>query len=237
MILNLLVAFSAGFISFLSPCVLPLIPGYISYISGQSLNQLSKKKQSVLLKTIYFSLGFSIIFIAFGATASFIGKLLINHSNLLRIVAGVIIIFFSLQLIGIINLSILNKEKRYYTKNYVDNFVFPILVGAAFGFGWTPCIGPFLGSILALASVEETFYKSLLLLIFYSLGLAIPFIISGYAINRFLGFSKRMKNYTTIATRFGGIILLITGALIITNQLQIIGFYILETLPFLQNFG
>ena len=237
MILNLIIAFGAGLISFLSPCVLPLIPGYISYISGESLGDIVEKQKKILLKTILFSLGFSLIFISFGATASFVGNLLLEYSNSLRIVAGLVIIIFSLQLIGILNLNFLNKEKRIYTKNYSNNLFFPLMVGAAFGFGWTPCIGPFLGSILALASVEETFYKSLLLLIFYSLGLAIPFIISGYAINRLLSFSKRMKSYTTIATRLGGIILLITGGLIITNQLQIIGFYILETLPFLQNFG
>ena len=127
--------------------------------------------------------------------------------------------------------------KKYYTKNYVDNFIFPILVGFAFGFGWTPCIGPFLGSILALAAVEETFYKSLLLLIFYSLGLAIPFIISGYGINRLFSFSNKIRNYYKIITKSGGIILLITGTLIVTNQIQVIAFYILETLPFLQNFG
>ena len=169
MIINLLLAFLAGFISFLSPCVLPLIPGYISYISGQSLNEVIEKKQSVLFKTIYFSIGFSIVFIVFGAAASFVGKLFIEYANLLRIIAGLIIIIFSLQLIGIINLNQLNKEKKFYTKKYSNNIFFPILVGAAFGFGWTPCIGPILGSILVLASVKETIAESILLLSFYSL--------------------------------------------------------------------
>ena len=124
MILNLLIAFSAGFISFLSPCVLPLIPGYISYISGQTLNELVKKKQSVLLKTIYFSLGFSIIFIIFGVTASFLGKLFITYSKELRMVAGIIIILFSLQLIGIIKLNLLNKEKNIIQKNIMKILFF-----------------------------------------------------------------------------------------------------------------
>ena len=234
---NLTLAFFAGLLSFLSPCVLPLIPGYISYISGQNLNELAVNKKNVLLKSIFFSLGFSFVFIIFGATASLLGKVFITYSNELRIIAGLIIILFSLQFIGIIKLNILNKEKKYYTKKFNKNLFFPILVGAAFGFGWTPCIGPVLGSILALAAVEETFYKSILLLIFYSLGLAIPFILSGYAMNRFLIVSKNLKKLMPVITKTGGSILLITGLLILTNQLQILGYYILEIFPKLSNLG
>ena len=234
---NLTLAFFAGLLSFLSPCVLPLIPGYISYISGQNLNELAVNKKNVLLKSIFFSLGFSFVFIIFGATASLLGKVFITYSNELRIIAGLIIILFSLQFIGIIKLNILNKEKKYYTKRFNNNLFFPILVGAAFGFGWTPCIGPVLGSILALAAVEETFYKSILLLIFYSLGLAIPFILSGYAMNRFLIVSKNLKKLMPVITKTGGSILLITGLLILTNQLQVLGYYILEIFPILSNLG
>ena len=237
MILNLLVAFSAGFISFLSPCVLPLIPGYISYISGQALDEIIKDNKSVLLKTIFFSIGFSIVFISFGITASFIGKLLISYSNQLRIIAGIIIILFSLQFIGLINLKILNSETRFFTKNYNDNLIFPIIVGAAFGFGWTPCIGPVLGSILALAAIEENISKGILLLSFYSLGLAIPFIISGILINKFLFFSKSFRKYISTITKFGGGILLLTGIAILTDRLQIFGFFILEYFPSMGNIG
>ncbi len=237
MILNLLIAFSAGFISFLSPCVLPLIPGYISYISGQTLNEITKDNKSVLLKTIFFSIGFSIVFIFFGVTASFIGKLLINYSNQLRIIAGIIIIIFSLQFIGLINLKILNSETRFFTKNYNDNLIFPLIVGAAFGFGWTPCIGPVLGSILALAAIEENITKGILLLSFYSLGLAIPFVISGVLIDKFLFFSKSFRKYISIITKVGGAILLLTGIAILTGQLQVLGFFILEYFPSLGNIG
>jgi len=236
-ILNLLVAFSAGFISFLSPCVLPLIPGYISYISGQALDKIIKDNKSVLLKTIFFSIGFSIVFISFGITASFIGKLLISYSNQLRIIAGIIIILFSLQFIGLINLKILNSETRFFTKNYNDNLIFPIIVGAAFGFGWTPCIGPVLGSILALAAIEENISKGILLLSFYSLGLAIPFIISGILIDKFLFFSKSFRKYISTITKVGGAILLLTGIAILTGQLQVLGFFILEYFPSLGNIG
>ena len=237
MILNLVIAFGAGLISFLSPCVLPLIPGYVSYISGESLGDIVEKQKKILLKTILFSLGFSLVFISFGATASFIGNLLLEYSNSLRIVAGLVIIIFSLQLIGILNLNFLNKEKRIYTKNYSNNLFFPFIVGAAFGFGWTPCIGPVLGSILVLAATESSIGKGILLLSFYSLGLAIPFVLSGYGISKFLEFSKNFKKNTRRISIAGGIVLLITGVLIIANKLQIIGYFLLEALPFLGNIG
>tara|TARA_A100001015_G_C14768283_1_gene624190 strand:- start:92 stop:805 length:714 start_codon:yes stop_codon:yes gene_type:complete len=231
------IAFGAGFISFLSPCVLPLIPGYISYISGQNLEQIVEKKQKILAKTIIFSLGFSLVFISFGATASYFGSFLINYSDTLRIIAGIIIIIFSLQIMGVLKLNILNKEKRFYTKNYSNNLFFPFLVGTAFAFGWTPCIGPVLGSILTLAAVETSIAQGVILLSFYSLGLAIPFILSGYAITKFLSVSKNLKSKMRLISLIGGSILLITGILILTNVLQIVGFYLLEIFPFLENFG
>ena len=233
---ELLIAFSAGLISFLSPCVLPLIPGYISFISGQSLNELLESKKINLLPLLLFSLGFSFVFIIFGATASVLGKFLLQNSNILRVIAGLIIIIFSLQLIGILNINLLNTEKKFYTKKS-NNIFFSFIIGMAFGFGWTPCIGPILGSILALASTEETILRAIILLSFYSLGLAIPFILSGYLIQKFLVFSKNFKKNINLVSKIGGIILLITGILILTNQLQILGYSILNILPFLQNFG
>ncbi len=230
-------AFMAGIISFLSPCVLPLIPAYISYISGTSVKQLAEKKNLVLIKTIFFTLGFSLVFITLGSAASYLGKFFLNNSLTLRIIAGIIIIFFSLQFIGIINFKFMNKDLRIFTNNYSNNLFFPLLLGAAFGFGWTPCIGPVLGSILVLATIEESFNKSLLLLSFYSLGLAIPFVVSGVLINKFLFFSKNFKKHILLITKIGGFILLLTGIAILTNQLQTFGFFILEYFPFLENFG
>ena len=234
--IELMIAFGAGLISFLSPCVLPLIPGYVSFITGSTLNEILEKKKIDLLPLVVFSLGFSFVFIIFGATASFLGQILLQNSQILRSIAGVIIIIFSLQLIGILNIKFLNVEKKFYTKKS-NNIFFIFIVGMAFGFGWTPCIGPILGSILALASTEETIYKAILLLSFYSLGLAIPFILSGYLMQKFLLFSKNFKRNINLVTKSGGIVLLITGILILTNQLQILGYYILNYLPFLQNFG
>ena len=234
--IELLIAFGAGLISFLSPCVLPLIPGYVSFISGQSLQELLGSKQIKFLPLILFCIGFSTVFIILGASASFLGQKLLQNSEILRIAAGIIIIIFSLQLVGLINISYLNLEKRFEAKKS-QNILFPYVIGLAFGFGWTPCIGPILGSILALASIEETLSRAILLLSFYSLGLALPFILSGYLIQRFLLFSKNFKKNINIISRIGGIILLVTGILILTNQLQVIGFYIIKIFPFMQNFG
>ena len=234
--IELLIAFGAGLISFLSPCVLPLIPGYISFISGASLNELLTKKSINIIPLILFTLGFSFVFIMFGVAASYLGQVLLQNSQTLRIIAGLVIIVFSLQLIGIINISFLNFEKKIYTKRN-NNIWFSFIVGMAFGFGWTPCIGPILGSILALASTEETIFKATVLLSSYSLGLAIPFILSGYLMQHFLMFSKNFRKNINLVSKIGGVVLLITGILILTNQLQILGYYILNFLPFLQNFG
>ena len=234
--IELFIAFGAGLISFLSPCVLPLIPGYIAFISGSSLNELLEKKRINLIPLVIFSFGFSFVFIIFGATASFLGQILLQNSQTLRIIAGVVIIIFSLQLIGILNIKFLNVEKKIYTKKS-KNIFFIFIVGMAFGFGWTPCIGPILGSILALASTEETILKAITLLTFYSLGLAIPFVMSGYLMQRFLIFSKNFRKNINLVSKIGGVTLLITGTLILTNQLQVLGYYILDYIPFLQNFG
>tara|TARA_B100001093_G_scaffold505737_1_gene563542 strand:+ start:125 stop:832 length:708 start_codon:yes stop_codon:yes gene_type:complete len=233
---ELLISFGAGFISFLSPCVLPLIPGYISFISGQTLQEILKSKQINFLPLILFCVGFSTVFIILGASASYLGQTLLQNSEILRILAGILITIFSLQLIGIINISYLNLEKRFEARKS-HNIMFPYFIGLAFGFGWTPCIGPILGSILALASIEETLSRALILLSFYSLGLAIPFILSGYVIQKFLMFSKNFKKNINLISKIGGITLLITGVLILTNQLQTVGFYILRFFPFMQNFG
>ena len=234
--IELLLAFGAGLISFLSPCVLPLIPGYISYISGNSIKELIDKKNVNLFPMVLFTTGFSIVFIIFGAASTFLGQVLLQNSFELRILAGLIIIILSLHIIGILNIKFLNFEKRIQTKTNT-NFYSPILIGMAFAFGWTPCIGPILGSILVLAATEDSINKGIMLLFFYSLGLAIPFILSGYLIQKFLIFSKNFRKNINLVSKIGGIILLITGILIITNQLQALGYYLLNIFPFLQNFG
>ena len=235
---TLSIAFLAGLISFLSPCVLPLIPGYICYISGTPLEKLiEKKNNSVFIKTVFFSLGFSFVFISLGLTASFLGRFLLDNSNILRIIASIIIIFFSLQLMGVVNFKFMNRDIRIFNYQKRENLTFPLIVGAAFAFGWTPCIGPILGSILTLAAIEENLSRAIILLSFYSLGLAIPFIVSGFLIHKFMLFSKSFRKHISTVAKAGGFILLLTGIAILTGQLQVLGFFILEYFPALGNIG
>jgi cytochrome c-type biogenesis protein len=235
---SLFIAFSAGLISYVSPCVLPLIPGYVSFICGTTLNELnSKSKDFILKRSLIFSLGFSIVFVCLGATASFIGSFLIKNSQILSIASGLIIIFFSLYLLDLFKINFLNKNSGIYNIKFSNNFLFPLIVGIGFGFGWTPCIGPILGSILAYASMENSIYKGISLLSFYSLGLAIPFVISSLIIEKFLLFSKKSKSYLSKIKKFSGIALLITGILIVIQKLQVLGFYLIQVFPFLQKLG
>jgi cytochrome c-type biogenesis protein len=238
MIVSLSIAFFAGLISFISPCVLPLIPGYVSFICGTTLNELdNKSKNFILKKSIFFSLGFSLVFISLGATATFIGSFLLQNSKILSIGSGVIIIFFGMYLLELIKINFLNKSFGNFNIKYSNKLLFPLIVGVGFGFGWTPCIGPILGSILAFASMEDSIYKGILLLSLYSLGLAVPFVLASLLIKRFLLFSKSAKNYLINIKKISGIILIITGILIVTGKLQILGFYLIEYFPILQKLG
>ena len=238
MFISLSIAFFAGLISFISPCVLPLIPGYVSFICGTTLNELdNKSKNFILKKSIFFSLGFSLVFISLGATATFIGSFLLQNSKILSIGSGVIIIFFGMYLLELIKINFLNKSFANLNIQYSNNLLFPFIVGVGFGFGWTPCIGPILGSILAFASLEDSIYKGILLLSLYSLGLAVPFVLSSLLIKKFLIFSKNAKNYLINIKKISGIILIITGILIVTGKLQILGFYLIKYFPILQKLG
>jgi len=238
MIVSLSIAFFAGLISFISPCVLPLVPGYVSFICGTTLNELNlKSKNFIIKKSLIFSLGFSLVFICLGATASFIGSFLLKNSQILSIVSGLIIIFFSLYLLDLIKINFLNKNFGIYNIRFSNNLLFPFVVGVGFGFGWTPCIGPILGSILAYASMENSIYTGIYLLSLYSLGLAVPFVISSLIIEKFLFFSKKSKSYLSKIRKFSGVTLLITGVLIVIQKLQIVGFYLNQIFPFLQKLG
>jgi len=238
MFISLSIAFFAGLISFISPCVLPLIPGYVSFICGTTLNELDlKSKNFILKKSIFFSLGFSLVFVSLGATATFLGSFLLQNSKILSIGSGVIIIFFGMYLLELIKINFLNKSFGNFNIKYSNNLLFPFIVGVGFGFGWTPCIGPILGSILALASMEDLIYKGILLLSLYSLGLAVPFVLSSLLIKKFLIFSKNAKKYLINIKKISGIILIITGIFIVTGKLQILGFYLIEYFPILQKLG
>jgi len=231
-------SFFAGMISFLSPCVLPLIPGYLSFICGTDLENLQKKsKYFILQKSALFVLGFSFIFILLGASSTFFGSFFLAKSQIFSNVIAVIIIIFGLYLTGIINFNFFNNEFRFYISKYSNNFSFPFVVGMGFAFGWTPCIGPILGSILALASLENSLSQGIFLLLIYSIGLGVPFMLAGYYMGNFLLFSKKARKSIMAIQKISGVVLIITGVLIFTSKLQTLGFYILNLFPFLAKLG
>ena len=231
-------SFFAGMISFLSPCVLPLIPGYLSFICGTDLENLQKKsKYFILQKSALFVLGFSLIFVLLGASSTFFGSFFLAKSQIFSNVIAVIIIIFGLYLTGIINFNFFNNEFRFYISKYSNNFSFPFVVGMGFAFGWTPCIGPILGSILALASLENSLSQGIFLLLIYSIGLGVPFMLAGYYMGNFLLFSKKARKSIMTIQKISGVVLIITGVLIFTSKLQTLGFYILNLFPFLAKLG
>ena len=231
-------SFFAGMISFLSPCVLPLIPGYLSFICGTDLENLQKKsKYFILQKSALFVLGFSFIFILLGASSTFFGSFFLAKSQIFSNIIAVIIIIFGLYLTGIINFNFFNNEFRFYISKYSNNFSFPFVVGMGFAFGWTPCIGPILGSILALASLENSLSQGIFLLLIYSIGLGVPFMLAGYYMGNFLLFSKKARKSIMTIQKISGVVLIITGVLIFTSQLQTLGFYIIDFFPFLAKLG
>ena len=231
-------SFFAGMISFLSPCVLPLIPGYLSFICGTDLENLQKKsKYFILQKSALFVLGFSLIFVLLGASSTFFGSFFLAKSQIFSNIIAVIIIIFGLYLTGIINFNFFNNEFRFYISKYSNNFSFPFLVGMGFAFGWTPCIGPILGSILALASLENSLSQGIFLLLIYSIGLGVPFMLAGYYMGNFLLFSKKARKSIMTIQKISGVVLIITGVLIFTSKLQTLGFYILNLFPFLAKLG
>ena len=233
-----LLSFFAGMISFLSPCVLPLIPGYLSFICGTDLENLQKKsKYFILQKSALFVLGFSLIFILLGASSTFFGSFFLAKSQIFSNIIATIIIIFGLYLTGIINFNFFNNEFRFYISKYSNNFSFPFVVGMGFAFGWTPCIGPILGSILALASLENSLSQGIFLLLIYSIGLGVPFMLAGYYMGNFLLFSKKARKSIMTIQKISGVVLIITGVLIFTSKLQTLGFYILDFFPFLAKLG
>ncbi len=223
--LGLGTAFLAGLASFLSPCVLPLIPGYLSFISGLSLDELSKQGDASIFKgaglgSIFFVLGFSVVFIALGASASALGREFFMHRLLLDRIAGGVIILFGLHMSGIVPIRFFYYEKRAQA-HVGPSLLGAFIMGLAFAFGWTPCIGPILGAILALAATQKTLTEGMRLLAVYSLGLGIPFIASAFGIGSFLKLFKRYKSALPWIERLSGLFLVLMGLLIFFNRLPV----------------
>lgn len=222
------IAFMAGVLSFLSPCVLPLIPGYISFLSGLSLEEIQHglERKKVLKKTgftsLCFVIGFSVIFTLLGASASFIGKLLSSHINIFTRIAGILIVILGLHILGILKIKLFNIEKRFRVKRFSPGPFGAFFVGVAFAFGWTPCIGPILAGILAIAATQSTVMKGMLLLSIYSLGLGIPFIITGFGVGLFMKFFQRYKRFIRWGEIVAGVLLVAIGLLIFTDNLVLL---------------
>lgn len=235
---TLLAAFAAGFLSFVSPCVLPLIPGYISFVSGVSLEEMrgdanvpAASRAQVFVTSLAFVVGFSIVFIALGASATAVGKFLFAKLPLLSKIAGVLLIVFGLHTMGAFRIAFLEQEKRVHAQRKPAGLLGALLVGIAFAFGWTPCIGPILGGILAIAGSRNTIGEGVLLLAVYSLGLGIPFLLTSLAINQFFSAAKRIRKHYHAIEVASGALLIAIGVLIITGQLTLIVRYLQPYLP------
>jgi cytochrome c-type biogenesis protein len=232
---TLFAAFVAGVLSFISPCVLPLIPGYISFVSGATLEEMREgtrsSRRQVLITSLAFVLGFSIVFVALGASASAVGRFMFRNAPILEKIAGAIIIVFGLHLMGVFRLRFLEVEKRLQSNRKPAGPLGALLVGLAFAFGWTPCIGPILGGILLVAGSRETVAEGVVLLAVYSLGLGVPFLLTSLAIDRFFLVSKAIRrHYHTIELVSGGLLVAV-GVLIFTDQLTVIVRYLTPYLP------
>ncbi len=241
--ISIYMAFAAGLISFLSPCVLPLVPGYISFISGVSFTEIRaqgdsaalprKEKRKILNNSIFFIIGFSIVFILLGASATWLGNFLASKMSVLTRLAGLVVIFFGIYKMGLIRTNLFYKEARFEVKHKKFGYIGAGLIGAAFAFGWTPCIGPILAGILAYAGTLEKVNQGVFLLAVYSLGLGIPFLLTAMGINRFWSFFSRIKKYLRILEVGGGVVMVILGLMIFTNKLILIP----GLLPFLNQFA
>ncbi len=226
--LTFLVAMAAGLLSFLSPCVLPLFPSYISFVAGVSFDEIQgtvanpRTRRAILLNSLLFILGFSLVFIALGAGATLLGQVLFRQQSIIRKIGGVFVILMGLYVAGWLRIPFLMREWRMDLKDRPTGYLGALMVGVTFAAGWTPCIGPILGSILTLASVSQTASTGILMLVAYSLGLAIPFLVSSLAIHRFVAFFDRFKRFFPLVTRGSGLILIALGVLLVSDYFTVL---------------
>jgi cytochrome c-type biogenesis protein len=237
-------ALIAGLLSFLSPCVLPLVPPYLCFLGGTTFDQLTGKDETpshvyttVVLSSVAFVLGFTTVFVMLGATATTLGQLVAENLPVLAKIAGVIIIIAGLHFLGVIHIPILHREARYQAEARPTGLVGAYIIGLAFAFGWTPCIGPVLGAILAVAAGEDSVSQGVSLLFVYSLGLGIPFILAALAIKPFMNAMQRFRGHLAIVEKVLGGFLVLTGMLFLTDSMTLIAGWILQTFPGLATIG
>ena len=216
--LGLFVAFAAGLLSFLSPCVLPLVPSYVGFLTGMSLPELGARRRFALLHALCFVAGFSLIFVLLGASATALGRTLRFYQVWLTRAGGVLIIVFGLYCLGVLKVGVLQMERRIQLQDKPVGFLGSVLVGMAFGAGWTPCIGPILGAILSLATVEQDLARGMMLLGAYSAGLAVPFLLAALAVESFLEWFQRFRKYLPWVMRISGVLLIAVGVLMVTGE-------------------
>ena len=236
--ITLLTAFAAGILSFLSPCVLPLLPGYISFISGETIESLTagdKKAPRVkaVLGAVFFGIGFTLVFVILGAGATKAGQLLQEYKLVFGRVAGVVIIIFGLHMLGIFRLKFLMMQKKwnYNKKGGAPFFIEAFLLGVAFVFGWTPCLGPVIAAIFAMASQEETVRQGIVLLVSYGMGLWVPFLISAFMVGHIIGFMRRAGKIVVVVEKLSGLLLVAIGLLMVTDKLKYVSAYLVNMFP------
>jgi cytochrome c-type biogenesis protein len=233
----------AGLVSFLSPCVLPLVPPYLCYMAGVSLDQLTGKaeeriaRRTVVLSALAFVFGFSTVFVILGATASALGEVVRSHLEALSLIGGLVIIVMGLHFLGVLRIGLLSRELRVQVGSTPAGPAGSYVMGLAFAFGWTPCIGPVLGAILAVAGTEQTVGRGAGLLAAYSVGLGIPFLVAGFFAGPFMHFLRRFRGHLGTVEKVMGGLLVVTGVLFITGQISMISYWLLSTFPALGNIG
>lgn len=235
--LSLFLAFLAGLLSFLSPCVLPLLPSYLAFITGLSFEELIRQgssrqtRQLILTHSLLFIMGFSFLFTLMGASATLLGQFLATYRDMIRLGGGILVIFFGLFISGIIPLDFLQREKRWHWQHKPLGYLGTFLVGVTFAAGWTPCVGPILSAILLYASTAENLSTGIMLLLIYSLGLAIPFLISSLALNSFLNAFQKAHRFIGVLTKIGGILLIVIGILLLTNSFDLLNEFLTRWFP------
>jgi cytochrome c-type biogenesis protein len=235
--LNLLVAFTAGIFSFLSPCVLPIIPSYLSFISGVSLEEMrgpqvgSRMRWRIALNSLAFIMGFSLVFVSLGASASFLSGLFLGYRGFIRIVGGIFILAVGIYLLGFVKISVLDRYLQVYLKDKPGGYLGSGLVGMTFAAAWIPCVGPILGAILTLAATSSNIGTGVLYLATYAAGLALPFFLSAVAVNSFFEFSSKFRRYLQAVHLIAGVLLIIVGILLITDYMTYLNIYVIRFTP------
>ncbi len=223
---GLAIAFTAGLLSFLSPCVLPLIPSYITFITGMGFEDVTRSRRTTLVHALLFVFGFSIIFVALGASATALGNLLLAYRDWISRIGGALVIVFGLYMLGVLRIGAFAQDTRMHLSDKPVGYLGTVLVGIAFGAGWTPCIGPILGAILTYASNSGNVSRGMTLLATYSLGLAIPFLLSAVAMERFLGAFQKFRRHMGTVNKVSGVLLIIVGVLMMTNWFTVLAGYL-----------